>query len=150
MKKKITICALLLVIVAFSVSAYGKYMPRSVNHRCADGYYGAEYCGTTRELTIEKVDNDCFMYVMDASSIASSPYSKPQRFGGKLSKRQSNLLWNALDLYDYSAGEIYTVNFSEGTQMSSIYQVYNLTVKIEADGSCSWKGFSYSIDTKYL
>ena len=74
----------------------------------------------------------------------SSELTAPIPLNGKLSKRQSDLLWKALEQYDYAAGEIYIVNFYE---KDAPKHLFGLTVQINADGSCTWMG--YTCDVRY-
>ena len=101
------------------------------------GFAGAKYCGTTKNLTIDEVYNDRWNSVYYENTL-----SNPQSFSGKLSKRQNSLLWYALSQYDYVAGEIYAVNF---TFENNLRHHYALSVQIESDGSCAWKGFTYDV-----
>ena len=135
MKKKIVACFLLLVLILFSVNAYGQYGGISVSYYWGDGWAGAKYCGTTKNLSIEEVHNDRWM-----DTYYGKDCSNPQSFSGKLSKRQNRLLWDALNQYDYAVGEIYSVTFTEENNPKHHFA---LTVQIEADGSCTWKGFTY-------
>ncbi len=135
MKKKITVCAVLLIVAVFFASAYGKYSGINCTYYWGYGWAGAKYCGTTKNLTIEEVHNDRWMYTYYAKGC-----SDPQSFSGKLSKRQSALLWYALGQYDYAPGEIYSVNFAEENATDHCFA---LSVQIEQDGSCTWKGFTY-------
>ena len=79
---------------------------------------------------------------MQKGTVSDSPQklSNLQPFSGKLSKRESKLVWCALSEYDYAAGEIYAVNYTL-TGYSGHH--YALTVQIESDGSITWKGFTY-------
>lgn len=134
MKKKIIACTVIFAFVLFSSIAYSKYGGISMTFYW-DGWAGAKYCGTTKNLTIEEVHND---RLMDA--IQNSTRYNLQSFSGKLSKRQSNLLWEALSQYDYVAGEIYAVGFRE---VSAPNHCFALTVQIKTDGGCMWYGFTY-------
>lgn len=137
MKKRIITIFLFLIFSTFYISAYGKYGGVSLTYYWEDGWAGAKYCGTTKNLTLDEVHNDRWM-----SSYYDNGCSNLQSFSGKLSKKQSRLLWNALAQYDYVAGEIYSVGFAEETNPR---HYYGLTVQIEADGSCTWKGFTYDV-----
>ena len=135
MKKKFAMCAVLLAVAVFFANAYGQYSGMTVTYYWLYGWAGAKYCGTTKNLTIEEVHNDRWWGVYYNKS-----NSDPQSFSGKLSKRQSALLWYALGQYDYAPGEIYSVNFSEEDARAHCFA---LTVQIEQDGSCTWMGFTY-------
>lgn len=126
MKKRITVCAALFVFTV--LSAMGD-----------EYYYGlgramAVYRGTTKDFTIEELYNIAIRNITNNSS-----FSTPQPLNGKLSKRQSSLLWKALAQYDYAAGEIYSVTFNEEGEPR---HEFCLIVQIEADGSCTWMGFT--------
>ena len=128
MKKRITLCAVLFAFAVFSAAA--EYYPGL-------GYAWADYVGTTKDTTLEKVYNDAMREVRDLAN--SGECSAPIPFNGKLSKRQNKLLWKALEQYDYAAGEIYGVVFSEE---DAPRHDFILTVQINADGSCTWRGFT--------
>ena len=135
MKKRIISILLILVFVTFYISAYGKYGGITNQYYWGYGWAGAKYCGTTKNLSIDEVHNDRWN-----SGYYDNSLSTPQSFSGKLSKRQSSLLWYALKQYDYLAGEIYAVNFTDENYLGHHYA---LSVQIEADGSCTWKGFTF-------
>lgn len=128
MKKRIAICAVLFAFAVFAAAA--------------EYYWGlgealASYKGTTKYTTIEKVYNDA---MRDGIRTANTGlWSTPQPFNGKLSKRQSDLLWKALGQYDYAAGEIYLVVFNEE---GARRRQFCLTVQIESDRSGTWLGFT--------
>ena len=126
MKKRITLCAVLFAFAVFSAAA--EYYPGL-------GHAGADYVGTTKDTTLEKVYNHDIMRNIANSGERSAPIP----LNGKLSKRQSKLLWKALEQYDYAAGEIYYVTFSEE---DAPRHVFALTVQIDADGSCTWRGYT--------
>lgn len=128
---------LILSFSIFPIFAYGKYGGITLSYYYGDGWAGAKYCGTTKDLTIEEVDNDRWYAVYYDNTL-----SDPERFNGKLSKRQSRLLWDALYQYNYETGEIYSVSFVE---LENPFKHYALSVMIEADGSCSWRGFTYTV-----
>ena len=130
MKKRIVLCAVLFAFAVFSATAY-EYYP---------GLGGAEaiYVGTTKDTTLEKAHNDDMRNARDVAN--SGECSAPIPFNGKLSKRQSKLLWKALEQYDYAAGEIYYVTF---TEEGAPKHLFALTVQIDADGSCTWMGCTY-------
>ena len=134
MKKRIALCAVLFAFAVFSATAY-EYYP---------GLGGAEadYVGTMKDTTLEKVHNTVMRNARDVAN--SGEISAPIPFNGKLSKRQSDLLWKALEQYDYAAGEIYYVTFIE---KDSPKHIFGLTVQINADGSCTWMGFT--CDSRY-
>ena len=90
--------------------------------------------GTTKDTTLKKAHNDFMRNIAN-----SSEFPAPIPFNGKLSKRQSKLLWKALEQYDYAAGEIYNVVF---TEEDAPRHVFNLAVQIDAVGSCTWMGFT--------
>ena len=125
MKKRIALCAVLFAFAVFSAAA--EYYPGL-------GHAGADYVGTTKDTTLEKVYNNAMRKIAN-----SSKYSAPMPFNGKLSKRQSDLLWKALEQYDYAAGEIYLVGF---TEKDTPKHHFGLAVQINADGSCTWMGFT--------
>ena len=135
MKKRSLLVTLFLWIIVSSVFAYGKYGGITTQYYWGYGWAGAKYCGTTKNLTIDEVHNDRWNSVYYENTL-----SDPQSFSGKLSKRQSSLLWYALSQYDYVAGEIYAVNFIDENYLGHHYA---LSVQIESDGSCTWKGFTY-------
>lgn len=139
MRKKTVFCLFLFSFfcsfIAFTVNANGKYSDIFDQYYQGYGWAGAKYCGTTKNLTIEEVHNKRWNACCYDNSC-----STPQSFSGKLSKRQSNLLWYALKQYDYVAGEIYAVNFAEE---NAPYRRYALSVQIESDGTCTWMGFTY-------
>ena len=135
MKKKIAACVLLLTLAVFFANAYGQYGVNTLTHYWGDGTAGAKYCGTTKNLTIDEVHNDRWNFFL-----YDKYTSNPQSFSGKLSKRQSRLLWYALDQYDYAPGEIYSVLIREE---DALFHTIALTVQIKADKSCTWKGFTY-------
>lgn len=135
MKKKIAACMVLLALAVLFAHAYGQYGGITVNYYWGDGWAGAKYCGTTKNLTIDEVYNDRWW-----DTYYDSDCSKPQSFSGKLSKRQSRLLWDALNQYDYAPGEIYSVGIREE---SAPYHHFALSVLIEADGGATWIGFTY-------
>lgn len=130
MKKRIALCAVLFAFAVFSATA--EYYPGL-------GWAVAQYVGTTKDTTLEKVHNAAKRYIAN-----SSEFSAPIPFNGKLSKRQSKLLWKGLEQYDYAAGEIYNVIFIEEDAPKHRFV---LTVQIDADGSCTWRGFTY--DDRY-
>lgn len=130
MKKRIALCAVLFAFAVFSATA--EYYPGL-------GAAWADYVGTTKDTTLEKVHNTVMRNATrDAAN--SGRLSAPIPFDGKLSKRQSDLLWKALEQYDYAAGEIYGVIFFEE---DAPRRNFCLTVQINADGSCTWMGFTY-------
>lgn len=140
--KKAFALVLVLIAVVFEVSALDEYgIPRSSFRFYYDyggGWAGAKYCGTTKNLTAQEVHNNRWQ-----SSIArynNGEISYPESFGGKLSKRQSALAWNALGQYDYEPGEIYSVGFYEGSDFN---HYYGITCQINLDDTFSWNGFSY-------
>ena len=90
-----------------------------------------------KNLTIEEVHDNRWQYILKDPRCSSL-----QAFGGKLSKRQNALLWYALGQYDYAEGEIYSVGFAEE---GAPRHHFALTVRIEADGSCTWQGFTYDV-----
>lgn len=138
MKKRSLLVTLFLCIIVSSVFAYGQYggIPNEYYSEYSDGvagYAGAKYCGTTKNLTIDEVHNDRWNDVYNDKKL-----SNLQPFSGKLSKRESKLVWCALSEYDYAAGEIYAVNYT----LDSGHH-YALSVQINSDGSITWKGFTY-------
>ncbi|MDE6706294.1 MAG: hypothetical protein K2J81_10395 [Treponemataceae bacterium] len=137
MKKRIVAYTALFVFAVLSTTAYGKYGGITTQYYWGLGWAGAKYCGTTKNLTIEEVHNDRLR-----NTYSDKTCGNVQSFSGKLSKRQSNLLWRALEQYDYATGEIYSVSFAEEGAPG---HHFCLTVEIEADGSCTWIGFTYDI-----
>ena len=129
MKKRIALCAVLFAFAVFSAAA-NEYYPGL-------GGAGATYVGTMKGTTLEKAHNTIMRNMAN-----NSKYSAPIPFNGKLSKRQSDLLWKALEQYDYAAGEIYYVRFVEE---SAPRRGFTLTVQINADGSCTWMGFTCDV-----
>ena len=125
MKKRIALCAVLFAFAVFSAAA---------EYYLGLGEASADYVGTMKDITLEKVHNDAMRYYAN-----SGKCSAPIPLNGKLSKRQSKLLWKALEQYDYAAGEIYLVGF---TEEGAPRHIFALTVQIDADGSCSWTGFT--------
>ena len=131
MKKRIIACTLLFVFAMLSATA--EYYPGL-------GMADAWYFGTTKNTTIEKVYDSVVETARLSIPRSNGRLSNPMPFSGKLSKRQSDLLWKALEQYDYAAGEIYSVLFQENGTFKNFF----LAVQIEARGSCTWMGiFSY-------
>ena len=129
MKKKIVAYAVLFAFAVLSAAGEMRYYS-------GDGWAAATYMGTTKNTTIEKVHNNGMRNFANANN---GLFSTPRPLNGKLSKRQSRLLWDALGQYNYAAGEIYAVVFNEeGTPGCQ----FCLTVQIKADGSCIWLGFT--------
>ena len=133
MKKRITLCAVLFAFAVFSATA--EYYPGL-------GEAWANYVGTTKDTTLEKVHNAVMRKARDLAN--SGECSAPIPLNGKLSKRQNDLLWKALEQYDYAAGELYYVGFIEKDAPKHLFA---LTVQIDADGSCTWMGFTS--DSRY-
>ena len=133
MKKRIALCAVLFAFAVFSAAA--EYYPGL-------GAASADYVGTMKDTTLEKVHNTVMRNARDVAN--SGEISAPIPFNGKLSKRQSDLLWKGLEQYDYAAGEIYYVTFIE---KDAPKHLFGLTVQINADGSCTWMGFT--CDSRY-
>ena len=136
MKKRMLIF-LMFLFAASQVFAVGKYGGITESSYWGIGWAGAKYCGTTKNLTIEEVHNDRWNNAVNGT-IAFNIHL----LSGKLSRRQSSLLWYALGQYDYEAGEIYAVSFAEEAAPNHHFA---LTVQIKADGSCTWLGFTYDI-----
>ena len=133
MKKRIAICAVLFAFAVFAAEAEPEYYQGL-------GVAEAIYVGTTKDTTIEKAYNNGMRhYDKFVGSILSTT---PIPFNGKLTRRQNDLLWKALGRYDYAAGEIYVVTLSE---LSAPKHMFVLIVQINADGSCTWKGFTVEL-----
>ena len=130
MKKRIALCAVLFAFAVFSATA--EYYPGL-------GDASAFYVGTMKDTTLEKAHHAGMRNIAN-----SGERSAPIPLNGKLSKRQSKLLWKALEQYDYAAGEIYRVTFIEKDAPKHLFA---LTVQIDADGSCTWMGFT--CDSRY-
>ena len=128
MKKRIAICAALFAFAVFAAAAAPEYYQGL-------GVAEATYVCTTKDATIEKVYNYVMRGVAD-----NGRFSTPTPFNGKLTKRQNDLLWAALGKYDYVAGEIYTVTLVE---LSAPNYAFDLVVQINADGGCTWRGFTF-------
>ena len=129
MKKRIALCTVLFAFAVFSATAGVDYPGL--------GWAEADYVGTTKDTTLEKAHNAAMRNARDLAN--SGECSAPIPFNGKLSKRQNDLLWKGLEQYDYAAGEIYSVIFFEEDAPRHLFA---LTVQIDADGSCTWMGFT--------
>lgn len=130
---------LLLFVAVFETSALGEYGVPSWDYYWGDGYAGARYCGTTKQISGYEVFSNRWQ-----SGVAENKNGL-QRVSGKLSKRQSRLIGYALNQYDLQVGEIYSVGISE---ISNLNYYIGITCEITAvynDGSYSysWWGFSY-------
>lgn len=108
----------------------------------SDGETTAVYVGTTKQTTLNQVYNNGINNLKNSII----PLTDPVPLNGKLTKQQSRLLWAGLNEYNYSAGEFYIVTF---TPIDSPTQIYCFAVLIEADGSCTWKGFSVFLKSFY-
>lgn len=133
-------CLLLIFFTSIClVSALGEYgIPNSsFRYVWDDGYSGAKYCGSTKNISGYEVHNNRWKSAYGMNYLES--------FSGKLSKSQARLINNALDQFDLEVGDIYAVGFYE---IADLRHYYGITVEItavRADGSYSynWWGFSY-------
>lgn len=135
MNKRIAICAVLFAFAVFAAAAKPEYYQGL-------GVAEAGYLGTTKDTTIEKAYNNSMRNFDKLGVFLSTPIP----FNGKLTRRQNDLLWKALGQYDYAAGEIYSVTFAE---LGALKHFFNLIVQINADGSCTWKGFTFDDQQLY-
>lgn len=122
MNKKFLVFGLFFCFTAFSSYAQFKFYN--------DGVASVIFSGTTKDTTLKKVYEKMWN--------THSTQTSQSQFDGKLSKVQSRLLWQALSEYDYAPGEIYSVAMMEYDR--PIHTTIILVVRIEKDGSCTWKG----------
>ena len=70
------------------------------------------------------------------SAIKSIP--KNVRWIGKLTKSQRNIIYSALDEYEYEPGEIYCVCFDDDLDYLNVF-----VIEIDDDKGFFWKGFKH-------
>ena len=118
MKKRILFLALFTFFVFF---ANAQITPKY--------YYGLGKAGAIPLLPLHSID---FYYnrAWNTLNVRRSPC-------GSLSKIQSALLWKVLSEYNYRAGDMFQVQLIA----DDCNFIHVLVVQIEADGSCTWKGF---------
>lgn len=85
------------------------------------GYAGAEYVGTTKTIDPKTYSLQCGYRILNSGMTIL-------RYCDKLSKQEIFLLWAALDQYDFSNGEIYTVYILQNNE------ILQLIVVIKEDG----------------
>ena len=94
------------------------------------GYSGADYVGTTKTVNPSQ-------FAEEAENRAAR-YFRIVRYCEKLSRQENFLLWSALNQYNYSNNEVYSVIIQQG------YECLNLIVVIKDNGnSCDWYGGAY-------
>ena len=123
MKKKIVcVLALLFLFVSYA-SAYGYGIP--------DPSAEAEYRGTT--ATVRAYD-----LWLEQKQRATVTLYKVE----KLTKAENNLLWSALNEYDYKAGEVYSVFIAWLNEYANkVTRSLSIYVEIQKDGSANWYGW---------
>ncbi|MBR1615549.1 MAG: hypothetical protein IJ673_08710 [Treponema sp.] len=124
MKKRLALCILL-----FGLSTLAVF---SLKYRRA-GEAEARYVGSLKDNPNFSLESSFEQWYEEM--VRMNPYTTHRI--SKLSKTESELLWDALSDYNYSPGDIYIVVFQE----SGSSYAGTLTCVINADGrSCNWAG----------
>ena len=135
MKKKI-VCVLVLLfgLVNGLVAQKGSYYYNSYFYDDYN-YALADYKGTTAKIRAYD------LYQKELARSTNSTYELVT----KLSNFEVNLLWGAMNAYDYKAGEVYEVVMSINTDSVLIRKDLFLFGEIQKDGSFgNWYGIRYS------
>ena len=129
MKKKILICIVTFVLLAFVNATSPKWYSDPINQY--GGFAGATYASSDKSLRLENVHEIAIEMMGKDSPGYVGPYKK-------WSKEDSFLIWSSLKEWDYQNGDIYNVVVG---YMSGIYIL--VTVRIKNNNSFDYVATSF-------